>query len=745
MSSTQHPQGPADPASDQTEVEADAPHSPSANIGPDADTLRLPDEDETAALSFLHPPLNDDSLGLIADYPVERALGRGAMGIVLKAFDPSLHRAVAIKVLSPELAASTTFRQRFLREARAAAAINHPNVVTIHAVGEHRGLPYLVMEYIAGRTLAQRLRVAPPLEVADMLRIGVQLADGLEAAHRHGLVHRDIKPSNIMLEDSIERVKLTDFGLARAAMEPSELTSLGRIVGTPAYMSPEQIDGRRVDARSDLFALGCVFHAMATGDSPFHGGHALEIIRRIHDTTPPPLATVAPHIPEGLSQLVGRLLEREPGHRYATAGQVSAELSRMLVELRESSSSIRRTIPPASAADNRKRRRWGLPAVAVGVPLLALGIWFGLLRKPTPPPAPPQPAPVAPPAVPILTVARAGAQFTTLEVALEHARPGMEIRVLDDGTYDGPWRIHRADRWAGLTITSPHHATLRAPGAKQVLVIANTPGVTVDGLRIVTETEQFGIALHGAVEGTTLRHLHVAAPDAAKWAAVYLADAAAGTAERPVAVLDSTFHIGGLGIILRGSAERPVRFVRIAGNRFLGEGTHVQLLSAVRHVTIAANAFAGGKGISLMLTDPAASRDITIARNTFMRTRYWLNLATTDPAVDGVALRDNLIIGGDIESPTRSPADFTDHWTIRGNWWQPAPGADDRRMRLLAERHENVPLRSVDPDHPEYLVPAEEAAPGIPRTGGERSDPVGAGPPRGRLPRPAPAPPKAAP
>src|SRR5262249_12616885 len=194
-------------------------------------------------------------------------LGRGGFGVVLKAFDEKLHRMAAIKLLSARFAGNATARQRFLREARAAAAVSNQHVVGIYAV-EEEPVPYLVMEYVAGQTLQQKLDEGGPLQPKEVLRVGWQIADGLAAAHAIGLIHRDIKPGNILLEDSVERVKITDFGLARAADDAS-LTQSGQVAGTPAYMSPEQADGEKVDHRTDLFSLGSVLYAMCAGHPPF--------------------------------------------------------------------------------------------------------------------------------------------------------------------------------------------------------------------------------------------------------------------------------------------------------------------------------------------------------------------------------------------------------------------------------------------------------------------------------------------
>ena len=216
-------------------------------------------------------------------YEILEVLGRGGMGVVLKARDPALDRTVAIKVLTPALRTARNARRRFAREARAVAAVGHEHIVAIYAVDEFRGLPYLVMQYVPGRSLQERLDASGPLEVREILRIGTQAARALAAAHAQGVVHRDIKPANILLENCIERVKLTDFGLARA-IDDASLTQSGVIAGTPQYMAPEQARGEPVDARADLFALGAALYAMAAGPVAVPGrlgdGRAQARVRR---------------------------------------------------------------------------------------------------------------------------------------------------------------------------------------------------------------------------------------------------------------------------------------------------------------------------------------------------------------------------------------------------------------------------------------------------------------------------------
>ncbi|HEV3447860.1 MAG TPA: protein kinase, partial [Gemmataceae bacterium] len=218
---------------------------------------------------FLAPAQSPDELGRLGPYRVLNVLGAGGMGVVFRAEDPHLQRLVALKALLPGLAASGSAKQRFLREARAAAALKHDHVVTIHQVGEDRGVPYLAMEFLEGEPLDECLKREGKLPVAEVLRIGREMAEGLSAAHEHGLIHRDIKPANVWLEGKKGRVKILDFGLARAATDESHLTQSGAIMGTPAFMAPEQAQGKNVEPRSDLFSLGCVLYRMATGKAPF--------------------------------------------------------------------------------------------------------------------------------------------------------------------------------------------------------------------------------------------------------------------------------------------------------------------------------------------------------------------------------------------------------------------------------------------------------------------------------------------
>jgi WD40 repeat protein/serine/threonine protein kinase len=283
------------------------------------------------AMALLEPAGIPESLGRLGHYEVLAVLGVGGFGTVFKGFDQKLHRIVAIKMLAPLLASSASARQRFLREARAAAAVRDEHVIDIHAV-EEKPIPYLVMEYIDGLTLQQKLERTGPLPVKEILRIGYQIAAGLAGAHKQGLIHRDIKPANILLENGVERVKISDFGLARL-VDDASVTQSGLVAGTPMYMSPEQAEAHHVDHRSDLFSLGSVLYALCTGHPPFRAGSPMAVLMRVCDDTPRPVGEVNPDIPDWLVQVVTRLLAKKPADRFQSARELADLLATYLAHL----------------------------------------------------------------------------------------------------------------------------------------------------------------------------------------------------------------------------------------------------------------------------------------------------------------------------------------------------------------------------------------------------------------------------
>jgi eukaryotic-like serine/threonine-protein kinase len=311
---------------------------------------------EAMNLDFLSPPSHPEMLGRLGRYEIERVIGSGGMGIVLKAFDTELHRPVAVKVLARHLAHSGAAKARFAREAKAAAAVVHEHVVSIHNVEADHELPFLVMQFVSGESLQARVDRVGPLEGKEILRIAIQIASGLAAAHEQGVIHRDIKPANILLEDRVERALITDFGLART-VDDASLTHTGVIAGTPHYMSPQQANGDTTDHRTDLFSLGSVLYFMATGHPPFRAERAMGVLHRICQDRQRPVGEINCDIPVELSKCIDRLLEKKPQHRYATASDVEQTLCRLLASWQQGG--LRRR--------QRFSRQWLMYVVAAGL------------------------------------------------------------------------------------------------------------------------------------------------------------------------------------------------------------------------------------------------------------------------------------------------------------------------------------------------------------------------------------------
>jgi eukaryotic-like serine/threonine-protein kinase len=344
---------------------------------PDLTALHRPGGRPAWVGSLLQPAQVPDTLGRLGDYDVTEVLGRGGMGLVLKANDAELKRPVAIKVLARELAGDPVARQRFAREARAAAAVRHPNVIAIHAVSEADGLPYLVMEYAPGGSLQDYLDFHGRPPWRDAARLGAEIAAGLVAAHERGLIHRDIKPSNVLLQTEwappgLGTAKIGDFGLARIADE-ARLTRTGIVAGTPMYMAPEQALCEALDARCDLFSLGSVLYTLLTGQEPFPAGSPIAVLRQVCEAAPRPVRELNPEVPAWLATVVERLQAKRPQDRFATAAEV-AELLRYNLAHPDRP---RRVAPPPGRPRPRTRpsRRLVL-AVFVGA-LLAVGLLLG--------------------------------------------------------------------------------------------------------------------------------------------------------------------------------------------------------------------------------------------------------------------------------------------------------------------------------------------------------------------------------
>lgn len=312
----------------------------------------------TDVLDSLTPSEEPSHLGRLGTYEVTGVIGVGGMGVVLKAIDPSLDRVVAVKVMSPRLANNQDARKRFAREAKAAAAVLHPNVIPIHSVSSGTSLPYLVMSYVRGGSLQKRLEQQGQLPLIEVLRIGSQIASGLQAAHEQGLIHRDIKPENILLEEGVERVTITDFGLARS-VDDNTITQFGAIAGTPQYMSPEQARGEALDQQSDLFSLGSVLYTLCSGRPPFRDDTSYGVMRRIIDETPPSITKINDEIPSWMEAVIERLMSKEKSDRFASAGEVHDVLETCLSHVQQPTGN---PLPEALSPKNLRLKRSSLLA-----------------------------------------------------------------------------------------------------------------------------------------------------------------------------------------------------------------------------------------------------------------------------------------------------------------------------------------------------------------------------------------------
>jgi eukaryotic-like serine/threonine-protein kinase len=271
-------------------------------------------------------------------YQVREIIGEGAMARVYKAYDPEIDRTIAIKLLKPQFGENDQYRARFLREARAAGVLSHPNIVTIFDVGVDESRPYIAMEMIDGLTLGDVLRTDRKLTFREVVEIGIQLTRALDYAHRKGIVHRDVKPGNIMLIEESKTIKVADFGICRmdnAGNEETQHTQMGDVLGTPNYMSPEQVNGEKVDARSDLFSAGVVLYKLLMGVVPFDGDSVITVAYKIAKTDPPPMDKMRPEIPASLRRIVERSLKKQPDKRFQTGEEFAQALIGVARELSE--------------------------------------------------------------------------------------------------------------------------------------------------------------------------------------------------------------------------------------------------------------------------------------------------------------------------------------------------------------------------------------------------------------------------
>ena len=329
-----------------------------------------------ALSTMLDPPAHPEMLGRIDEFDIEEKIGQGGMGVVFRGFDRSLNRPVAIKVMAPHLGANGVARKRFAREAQAAAAVVHPHVVPIYRVNSSPERPYIVMALVDGLSLQDKVSLNGPFEALDVIRISIQMADGLAAAHRQGLIHRDMKPANILMERDVSRVMITDFGLARA-VDDIAMTQSGCMAGTPNYMSPEQVTDQDIDHRSDLFGLGGVMYFMATGREPFRSESAFAVINKVIRETPNSARSVNAEIPETLDRIIARLLEKNPADRIQSADELHQLLTEYLAHLQDPKRHAEPLVKATRSERMKVYKRAALGLVAGGILLASMlsGFW----------------------------------------------------------------------------------------------------------------------------------------------------------------------------------------------------------------------------------------------------------------------------------------------------------------------------------------------------------------------------------
>jgi eukaryotic-like serine/threonine-protein kinase len=329
----------------------------------------------------------------LGPYEIQSLLGAGGMGEVYRAHDSRLNRTVAIKVLPASFSADRDRLQRFAQEARAAAALNHPNILSIFDIGEEQGAPYVVSELLEGETLRERLRNGP-LPIRRVIEYSLQVARGLAAAHEKGIVHRDLKPENLFLT-SDNRVKILDFGLAKLtgpeinsdsgdAPTMQVATEAGVVMGTAGYMSPEQVRGKSADHRSDLFSFGAILYEMISGKRAFHGETPADTMSAILKEEAPELSETARSVPPGLERIVRHCLEKHPAQRFQSAGDLAFDLEALTNVSAPTKSGAQAAVQQASAESSRRRLAAAAGVIVLAAAMLALGWWLGRGKGATP-------------------------------------------------------------------------------------------------------------------------------------------------------------------------------------------------------------------------------------------------------------------------------------------------------------------------------------------------------------------------
>ena len=492
----------------EADASLDPPICPKCRTAPSPSPMRMPT-----------PTAKPDALlgTTLGDFEIVKLLGHGGMGTVYKARQPSLERFVAIKVLSSALASDASFVARFAREARAAAAVNHRNIIAVVDIGQARGFSYIAMEYVDGESLATIVRREGHLAQERALEVMEQVASALAAAHEAGVIHRDIKPSNIMINSRGE-VRITDFGLAKRLERDIDITEEGQTLGTPAYLAPEVVTGGKVDGCADLYSLGATFYHLLAGRPPFEGATFSEVVVKQVNERPLPLGRLAPWVDPRLCQIIDRLLQKSPAARFPSA-QALLDALEAIGPLRVSSSSVTATLGSGTRFLAGLLRRAGqkralLPAAAaVGVGLLAAIVLLILHGSGTH---------ESRPAVTFDPAASGDPREVTADALFEAVRRAADLGQWDDARAslarldercaDTPFYAAHRVAITELRLKAEGHLHPKAPTTEAVVAPAPLPR-----LPVLREGEPEGPAEGPPAGGEPLEAATVPAPAAADW------------------------------------------------------------------------------------------------------------------------------------------------------------------------------------------------------------------------------------